>query len=341
MKVKKRGLMAILIALILLTTVLTGCDSKTDTNDANQNADKEKSMVFKLANVSAVGDTRDQICHKFAELVEQKTSGKVKVEVYSGGTLGDWRDTIEGLEPGIVQVVMESIGTIEAYASLANIDAVPFLYRDEDHFQKVWYSEIGQELLDKIGDQGGFKLIGPSHRGARYVTSKKKIESAEDVKGLKIRVPPIAVYLKTWEMLGSTPTPMAFTEVYTGLQQGTVDAQENPLSLSYSSAFYEVCPYLIETKHVYSSDLFIFNKEFFEGLPEDIQKAVSEAATEAGKWGTQLILTQEEDFIEKFKEKGVEVIKPDISSFEEKVKDIVDKEFPELKEIADAIRAVK
>lgn len=299
-----------------------------------------KPIVMRLANVAPVGDARDLSCQKFAELAAQKTNGAVKIEVFSGGTLGDWRVTIEGLKPGIVQIVLESLGTIEPYTKYAAIDPYPFLYRDEDHFMKVWSSELGQQLLDKIGDDGDFKLLGAQYRGARYVTSKKKFTNAAELAGLKIRVPQLKMYLRTWELLGAAPTPMAATEIYTGLQQGTVEAQENPLSFNYSGAFYEVCPYLVVTKHVLSNDLFIFDKNFFNGLPEDIRHALSEAAMEAAKWRTVYEIAQENEYIKKFQEKNVEVVYPDVASLKPKVENIL-VDFPHLKEIVEQIQAVK
>lgn len=299
-----------------------------------------KPIVMRLANVAPVGDARDLSCQKFAELAAQKTNGAVKIDVFSGGTLGDWRVTIEGLKPGIVQIVLESLGTIEPYTKYAAIDPYPFLYRDEEHFMKVWSGEIGRKLLDKIGDDGDFKLLGAQYRGARYVTSKKKFTNAAELAGLRIRVPQLKMYLRTWELLGTAPTPMAATEIYTGLQQGTVEAQENPLSFDYSGAFYEVCPYLIVTKHVLSNDLFIFDKTFFNDLPEDIQKALIEAANEAAKWRTEYEIAQENEYIKKFQEKKVEVIYPDVASMKAKVENIL-ADFPYLKDMVEEIQAVK
>ena len=169
---------------------------------------------------------------------------------------------------------------------LAGIDPFPYLYCDFEHFKKVWYSETGDQLLKKIGDAGGFRLIGPMYRGARYVTSKKKFSSLEELRGLKIRAPQLKMYLKTWELLGAAPTFMAATEIYTGLQQGTVDAQENPLDFCYNYALYELCPFLIETRHVLSNDVFIFDKAYFEALPEEVQRVLIEAANEVAQWRT-------------------------------------------------------
>ncbi len=297
-------------------------------------------VTIRLANVAPVGDPRDMACVKFAKLVKEKTQGAVTVEVFSGGTLGDWRVTIEGLKPGIVNAVIESIGTLEPYTKLAGIDPFPYLYRDFDHFKKVWYSETGDRLLKKIGDAGGFKLMGAMYRGARYVTSKKKFTDTDGLRGLKIRAPQLKMYLKTWELLGAAPTPMAATEIYTGLQQGTVEAQENPLDFCYSYALYELCPFLIETRHVLSNDVFIFDKAYFEALPEDVQKALIEAANEVAQWRTRYSVEQEQQYIEKFKNKNVEVVPVDTAPFRERVAGIIEL-FPELREIADEIGAVQ
>jgi tripartite ATP-independent transporter DctP family solute receptor len=295
---------------------------------------------MRLANFGPVGDPRDMACLKLAELVERKTNGAAKIEVFSGGTLGDWRVTIEGLKPGVVNIVIESVGVIEPYTKYAAIDAYPYLYRDVDHFKKVWYSESGAALLDKIGADGGFKLLGAQYRGARYVTSRKKFTSLEEIKGLKIRVPQLKMYLKTWELLGASPTPLPGSEIYTGLRQGTVDAQENPVDVSFNYSYYEACPYLIETRHVFSNDVFIFDEDFFNGLPKDVQDALSQAANEVGAWRANYSIEQEAEYVKKFQEKNVEVISIDTAPLRQSVSGVIEF-FPELKDLAAEIQAIK
>lgn len=316
---------------ILLTVVLAGSFALSTA---------AAPLTLRLTNVSPVGDARDLSCHKFADAVERLSKGNVKVEVFSGGTLGDWRVTLEGLKPGIVNIVLESLGTIEPYTKYAGIDPFPFLYRDEAHFLKVWQGETGKKILEFVGKDGGFKLIGAQYRGARNVNSKRKFTDAAGAAGLKIRVPQLKMYLRTWELLGTAPTPMAATEIYTGLQQGTVEAQENPLSFSYSAAYYEVCPYLIMTKHVLSNDMFILDRTFFDSLPADTQKILIAAADEAAKWRTDFEINQESEFIKKFQAKKVEVVYPDTKSFAAKVSNII-ADFPYLKDIVKMINDVK
>ncbi|HKL09822.1 MAG TPA: TRAP transporter substrate-binding protein [Clostridia bacterium] len=336
---KRNRILALALVLLLAFTVLAGC-AKESGGDAGGGEEAVKPIVMKLANGSALGDSRDLSLVKFAELVNEKSEGRVEVEVYSGGTLGAWRDTIEGLEPGIVQIVGESIGTLEPYSELAAIDAYPFLYRDEAHYEKVMNGEIGQDLLKTVGDQGGFVLLGPSYRGARVMTTTKKIEKAEDLEGLKLRAPGLKMYMKTWEYLGASPTPMDPSEIYTGIQQGTVQGQENPVLYCYSNAFYEVCDYLIRTNHVYSTDVIIFNKDYFESLDADIQEILRDAAAEAGQYRTQMVKDSEDEYLAKFEEEGVEVVYPEMDGFYERMEDF-GTEFPNLQELVKKIQAVK
>lgn len=325
---KNFKLLALVLVVVLAAVSVVGCGSKSD-----------EVAVFKLANGSALGDERDQSLQEFAKLVDQKSNGTMKVEVYSGGTLGSWRDTIEGLEPNIVQIVCESIGTLEAYSPTASIDAYPYLYDDYDHYKRVMLNgEVGQKIMDAVAEEGNFVLMGPSNRGARIVTSNKKIESADDLRGVKIRAPGIQMYIKTWEYLGASPLPMDPSEIYTGLQQGTVDAQENPIMYSYGNAFYDVCKYLVLTNHVFSTDVFIFNDKYFNGLPEEQQKIFREAAKEAGDFRTKLVEDLEAETIELMAEKGMEVLRPDLSGFQEKLADFA-KEFPNLAGLVEEVHA--
>lgn len=328
---KRFRLLSLCLALAMLASALVGCSGSGKKQDVK---------VFKLANVSALGDERDQSLQEFARLVDEKSKGEIKIEVYSGGTLGGWRDTIEGLEPGIVQIVCESIGTLEPYSKTASIDAYPYLYRDYEHYKKVMDGEIGEQLLATVGEEGGFVIMGPSYRGARIMTSNKKVESVDNLKGVKIRAPGIQMYIKTWEYLGASPVPMDATEIYTGLQQGTVDAQENPVLFSYGNAYYDVCKYLVMTNHVMSTDVFIFNDDFFNGLPEETQKILREAATEAGNFRTQLVLDKEGEAIKEMEAKGMEVINPNIKGFQDKLTDF-GKEFPDLVDMVKQIQSVQ
>ncbi|MCJ7855991.1 TRAP transporter substrate-binding protein [Lachnospiraceae bacterium NSJ-143] len=299
-------------------------------------------IEMKLANPNPVGDVKDLASIKFSELAAEKTNGRVQIKVYSGGQLGDARDTIEGLGLGTNEIVCESLGTLDAYTSLANIDAIPYMYRDYDHYAKVMLGgELGKEILEKVGEEGNFKLLGGMYRGARECTTKKKFTTPEELKGLKIRVPNQQVYIDAWNVLGASPTPLALTETFTALQQNTVEAQENATIESYGFGFYDVCDYLVKTNHVYSTDLFIFNRDYFNNLPEDIQQALIEAADEASAYRTELSLDKEAEYEQMFKDKGVEIVEIDTQPFADKFDGFTEEYFPELVDWANQIAAVE
>ncbi|MCQ4726002.1 TRAP transporter substrate-binding protein [Anaerotignum faecicola] len=312
--------------------------------DGGETAEVENTgevIKMKLANPNPVGDVKDLAAIKFAELAKEKTNGQVEITVYSGGQLGDARDTIEGLGLGTNEIVIESMGTTDAYTTLASIDAVPYMYRDYDHYEKVMFGDLGKQIREEVGEAGGFKLLGAMYRGARVCTTKKPFTTPEELKGLKIRVPNQQIYIDTWNVLGASPTPLALTETFTALQQNTVEAQENATIESYGFGFYDVCDYLVKTNHVYSTDVFIFNRDYFNNLPTDIQAALEEAAMEASEYRNEISLTKEAEYEQMFKDKGVEVIEIDVQPFMDKCEGFVDEYYPELADWAKQIAEVQ
>ncbi|WP_321447943.1 TRAP transporter substrate-binding protein [uncultured Cohaesibacter sp.] len=298
-------------------------------------------IVLRLAHINANTDPKQKDAEKFKELVEQKTNGQVKVEIYGAGVLGNVREIIEGLQLGTNEVVIEGFGTLPSYTDLSLLDLVPFMFRDRAHFDKVWEGELGADLLKEAGDQAGMKLFGPSYRGVRVTTSTKKFTDVEGVKGLKIRVPADDMSVKTWQALGATPTPMAMTEVLTGIQQGTVEAQENPPILSYNFGLADICKFLIKTDHRWSADVFMMDQNYFNSLPEDVQTAIVEAGNEAGHYTSGLITDNEDGYLQKWKDAGAEIVKPELDGFREATKDVVKNNFPQLTEWVDKIKAVQ
>ncbi|MDR1826762.1 MAG: TRAP transporter substrate-binding protein [Methylobacteriaceae bacterium] len=302
---------------------------------------QDKPIVMRLAHINSETDPKHMEALKFKELVEQKTGNKVIIEVYGAGVLGDVREIIEGLKLGTDEIVIEGFGTIPGYTKLSLLDLVPFMYRDRAHFDNMWNGELGAKLLKDSGDQAGMKLFGPSYRGVRVTTSVKRFTNLDELKGLKIRVPADDMSVKTWQALGTQPTPMAMAEVLTGIQQGTVEAQENPPILSYNFGLADACKFLIKTNHRWSADVFMMNKEYFEKLPADVQKALLEAGQEASAYNSQLNTDGESGSFEKWKEAGAEIIEPDLSSFREATKNVVKDNFPDLAEWVENIKAVK
>ncbi|MCB6610864.1 TRAP transporter substrate-binding protein [[Clostridium] symbiosum] len=352
---KKNKFMTACLAAVLGVSMMAGCgsagqgDVKADggqiaEKDSSKNSGEsgEEKIVMRLAHINSNTDPKQMEAEKFKELVEEKTGGKVQIDIYGAGQLGDVNEIIEGLKLGTNEIVIEGFGTIPSYTQLSLLDLVPFMWRDRDHFDKVWNGELGQELLKEASVESGITLFGPSYRGIRVTTSKKPFHNLAELKGLKIRVPSDDMSVKTWEALGAAPTPMAMNEVLTGIQQGTIEAQENPAVLSYNFGLADACKYLIKTNHRWSADVFMMDQDYFNNLPEEIQTAVLEAGKEAADYVSKINTEQENESFKKWEEAGTEIIVPDdIEEFSNATQNVVKNSFPELTDWVEKIQAVR
>lgn len=340
----KKRFFASLMAAAVAATCLVGCGGDTSSNGSNDAAatgsNEGATYTWKMALNSTGGDNAYDTAEVFAEKIDELTNGRVNVKLYGGASLGTTSEVLEGMNYGVADIMCESVGTLATFTPLANIDAMPYVYSGYDHFMNVWNSDFGKEMKNTIGDAAGFKLFGGTYRGPRIVTSTKEMSKIEDFKGFKLRAPNLEVYLKTWQWLKATPTPLAMGETYTALQQGTVEGQENPMVDSMNYAVQEVCKYWIKTNHVYSCNVIIMDKTYYESLPEDIQAAVDEAANYASK----VISEQQFEAIESaeasLKEMGCTVIDVDTDAFAAYFDGFVDQNFPDLKDWADNIKAM-
>lgn len=337
----KKRLFVSLLASAVAASCLAGCGGGTQSSGEKETATSGgETYTWKMALNSTEGDNAYDTAAVFADKIKELTDGRVEVKLYGGASLGSTSEVLEGLSYGVADIICESVGTLATFTPLANIDAMPYIYSDYDHFMKVWYSDLGQEMKDKIGEASGFKLMGGTFRGPRIVTATKEMHNVSDFKGFKLRAPNLEMYLKTWQWMDAAPTPMAMNETYTALQQGTVSGQENPMADSMNYAFDEVCKYWIKTNHVYSCNLFIMDANYFNNLPENIQRAVTEAAEYAGKEISAKQLQKESAAEEKLIEKGCTVIEVDLNEFKGHFDGFADKNFPDLKDWADRIKAM-
>jgi tripartite ATP-independent transporter DctP family solute receptor len=297
-------------------------------------------MILKMAHIYPKDSLYAKTGERIAKNVEAHTNGKVKIEIYDSGSMGDWRETIEALQIGTVQMSFESVGTLDRFDPLPGIEAFPYLFRDIDHFKKFWSGPLAKELQDEIAKKTKFRTVGSIYRGSRNLTCNREIKSVDDLKGLKLRVPPLKMYKLTWENLGAAPVPMAFAELFTALQQGTIDGQENPLITIYDFKFNEVCKYLVMTKHVLGSMTYIFYEPWFEKLPKDIKEILVKDTEEACQWATGEALKGEDNLKAQLVQKGMKLIEPDLAPYHAKLANII-AEFPELKGWHDRIKAIK
>lgn len=299
-------------------------------------------VTLKLGHVWTSSEIHSKAVEEFAKEVEQLSSGSIKVEVFGDGTLGKDKDLLEGLKVGTADIWVGGAGVLSGSSDTAKIFTVPFMFDNQEHFNKVYNGEVGQEISNKIEQESGYKVMSYWERGARWLTVNKEVKTPDDMKGLKIRVPESPVFVKSFERLGAAPTPMAFGEVFTSLQQGVIDGQENPLSLIYTSKFNEVVKYLVKTEHVREPVAMVISADKFKSLTPEQQKALMDAANGKGKqYASDQIIAFDSEFIKKLQEGGMTLVEPDLAAFQAKLNGFVDQEFPEVKEIYEKIRAAK
>ncbi|MCC7038676.1 MAG: TRAP transporter substrate-binding protein [Burkholderiales bacterium] len=245
-------------------------------------------MVIKFSHVVAEHTPKGQGALKFKELAEKKLPGKVEVQVFPNSQLfGDAKE-MEALLLGDVQFIAPSLSKFDRYTKKIQLFDLPFLFDDIEAVDRFQLSAKGQELLGSIKNRG---LLGLAywHNGMKQLsTNRDKLERPEDVKGLKFRIQASDVLVAQFRALGANPQKMAFSEVYQALQTGVVDGQENTWSNMYSQKFYEVQKTIAETNHGVVDYMVVTNAKWWDGLPPDVRKGLSEAMAEATAYANKL-----------------------------------------------------
>lgn len=260
----------------------------------------------------------------FAKEVEKRTNGRYKIQTFYASSLGAEREAMEAVQLGTQELTWTSSGPVPNFVPEVKILDVPFLFRDYQHARSVLDGPIGDELLKKF-EPKGFKALAWAENGFRHMTNNKRpIVVPEDMKGLKMRTVENPVHIAAYKAFGINPTPMAFSEVFTALQQGTVDGQENPLSVIVASKFDQVQKHLTLTGHVYSPGMYLMNKETFDKLPESDKKAFIDAAKEGVKANRMRIDSDEKSAVADLRAKGMQVVEQiDKSKFEAALKPVM------------------
>lgn len=286
---------------------------------------------------------------KFAEIVSEKSGGKMKVTPYYAAQLGDDKKMTEALQAGMQEITIPStsplVGDIKEYAMFD----FPFVFNEEKEAHAVLDGPLGQKLLEKLP---AHNLIGLGYweNGFRNLTnSKHPVAKAEDFKGLKIRTMQNQVHLEAFQALGANPSPMAFSEVFSALESHTVDGQENPLATIKSNKYNEVQDYLSVTKHVYTPFVFLVSKKFWDKLSSEEQQILRDSAVEAGKYQRELNESENQKAQEELNAAGMqvnEVSAEEKARMQEMIKPVIDKFAKEIgedlvKEMYDEVAKVR
>ena len=236
---------------------------------------------IKVAYISSESHPTAQAMTGFAKDVDSAAKGRIKVELYPNGQLGSDRELCEGVQMGTIQMVVSSTSALAGFDKRIQVLDLPYLFTTRKAAFDAVDGELGKKLNSYL-EKKGFLVLGYQENGFRHVTnSKRPIKTPADLKGLKIRTMENPMHIAFFKELGANPTPMSWGELYTALQQGTVDAQENPYAMIDDGKFYEVQKYVSETGHLFSYEIIIANKKFMEKLPADLRKIVDAAAHRA------------------------------------------------------------
>jgi tripartite ATP-independent transporter DctP family solute receptor len=250
-----------------------------------------------------------QAVAKFGELVSQKSDGKIKVKLFAGGLLGNDVSMVSSLQGGTQEMTIPDTSTLVGIAGLKEFGLInlPFALNSSEEADALLDGPWGQKLMAKLPEKG---LVGLGfwENGFRQISNNRHpINKAEDISGLKLRVIQNPLFIDTFKALGANALPMPFPEVYTALETGTVDGQENPLATLIASKFYEVQKHTVISNHIYSVWAFLISKKFWDKLSPDEQKILTEAANEATAFERKTIRAFDATALEEIKAKGIQV----------------------------------
>lgn len=296
------------LVLVFMVVALAGCGT------AKKDEAAKKPVVLKLGHIQSESDLWQLGSKKFAELVSAKTNGEVTVRIFPNSTIGNDRDMAEGLQIGSVDFALIA-GVLGNFEPSIQIMEMPYLFNNEEHLRKVIYGPVGDELLVKLLKSSNIRGLSFWERGPRHLTSNKPVNSLQDIKGLKIRVPEIPPMVAAWKAMGANPTPMAWGEVYTSLQQNVIEAQENPIPYIHAGKIYEVQKYLALTSHKYEYVILAMSNKTWERLTPAQQKAIREAAEEATKYENKLVADKTDELFKDLQAKGMTVTRPDTAEW--------------------------
>jgi len=313
--------------------------------DGNGQPQAASETTLKCAQPSAVTHPNQAGLRLMAELVSEKTGGKIQIKVFGGGVLGGERDQNEGVQIGTIDMGYTTTGVFSTFVPEMNVLSLPFLFEDTEHFKKFETSKVAEKLLAKC-EKYGFKGLGfgvPVFR--EPLNAKRPINRPEDFKGLKIRLMEVPIHLDTYAAMGASPTPMAFGEVYSAMQLGVVDGCENALASLYSQKFYEVSKYLSRLPVFSNACILVMNLDKWKKLSRKQQKALSESARKGLDLIDEGYLAKADEALAVMKKAGIVInAPPSIDPFIEVTKSVHAKHIPKMpagsQEIINEIRAL-
>lgn len=307
---KKQVISIMLATTMLAGLLLSGCSgpegSTSTPGGTDQSEPSGETIVLKLGHSLSETLVAHQAMQEFADKVAERTNGAVKIDVYANSQLGGERDMVEGMQLGTVDIAYVSTSVLANFVPDFYIFDGPFLL-NSDNIWEVCDGEIGTNLGEQLSSSQNIRLLGFMDVGSRNIFSTKPVRSIDDFKGIKIRTMENEAQIALFNMLGAQATPMAFSELYTALQQGTVDAAENSLQGITGSGFDDICKYITLTEHIYAVNAFCIGNNSFEKIPEEYRDIFLEEAAACIENERELVGAENEAAVDDMRANGCEI----------------------------------
>ncbi|USH05369.1 TRAP transporter substrate-binding protein [Grimontia kaedaensis] len=268
-------------------------------------------QTFKMALGDAAGGTQWELGKTFAEKLSDKTGGKAKVDLFPNGQLGTEQDTVNNAAIGLLDFSVLAINNVTPFSPTVGLLTMPYVIQSAEEARLLTQGDIGKELVENTIRDAGVRIVGWAYSGFRVLTnSKRPVKTPEDLKGLVIRVPRNEIMIASYQALGINPTPMAWSETFTGLQQGVVDGQDNPYITISAMKFNEVQKYVTNIRYIFSMEPLIISESVFQDQSPEMQKAILEAGQEATVHSFEFLKDTEDRIKKELVAKGMEIAEP-------------------------------
>jgi len=296
-------------------------------------------MILKAADIQPEDYPTTMGMKYMAKLLDQRTNGRIKMQVYGGAQLGGEKETIEMTQAGTIAFNRINGAPLGSFAPSMGVFSMPYLFRDSDHLWNVLQGPIGKGLLNDLSSKG---LIGLAYydSGARSFYARKPIKTVADMKGLKIRVQQSKIFVDLVNALGASATPMGYGEVYSGLQTGIVDGAENNAPSLWTSKHYEIAKFYSIDEHSMVPEVLLMSKKVWDGMTPEDQKIIAQAAQDSVAEQRKLWKAFDQQSMNELVSKGTTILKPEKASFQKAVQPVYAK-YPELSDLITKIQAVK
>ena len=318
-----KKMVQLLTSAMLVAALRTGCGGASGETQTQGAGTADEPLKIQLAHADT--ESEDGIHQKMAVLfqgyVSDLSGGTMEIEIVGNGQLGGERDLVEGMQLGTIEMASTANMVLSNFDPRFAVLDLPYLITDYETAYRVLDSDVIQDLQDSFAEQSGVRVLAYGQGGFRQVIGNVAVNSLADMHGMKVRVPESDIYIDTFSALGANPTPLAYSETFTALQQGTVDAFEITPAVVLSAGFWEVCSDMNMTNHLFSPNPLMISENLFQSLTEEQQDILTEAAAKAAADQRQWLEDGEADTMAQLEEKGMTINYPDLEELQNAVAD--------------------